>query len=94
MGTAETTLYEDDGRSQKYLQGQHARRKVSYQGHDLTVAATHYPLPERKLHFRFFTIARLTKASWDGQPVALKRNGNTLEVTVPDGPQAHRLHLQ
>jgi alpha-glucosidase len=92
--TAETTLYEDDGRTQEYLRGQQARRKVTYKNHQVTIAATPYSLPERKLHFRFFSNARLTRAHWDGQPVALRRTANYLEVTVPDSNQAHQMRLE
>lgn len=92
--TAETTLYEDDGQTQDYLKGEFARRTVRFADNQLEIAATPYRLPERALVVRIYTIRKYASAEWDGQPVALRRQDNYLEVSGPDGMGAHRLVLR
>jgi len=92
-GQASTSLYEDDGKTPQYTQGRFARRKVRYGQNRLSLEATGYPLPQRQLHLKIYTTAPIQKATWDGHPVPIQKTPTTLELRVPDGPQAHQLLL-
>jgi len=91
-GRAEATLYEDDGKTQQYLNNQCARRKASFQNHQLTIQSTGYALPQRKLNVRFYA-TQASKASYNNQPVPLQKHANYVEVQINEGPQEHVLRL-
>jgi alpha-glucosidase len=87
---AEGTLYEDDGKSQQYLHGGFARRKVSFANRTLTIEKTGYALPQRPLHVRFYN-TKNQSATVDGKPVPVRYYPNYIEVQTSDGPHVIRL---
>lgn len=91
-GQAESTLYEDDGKSQAYLNGQCARRKASFRDRQFNLEATGYALPQRSLQLRFYA-TQAKGASYNGKPVPLTQHPNYIEVQIPEGGQAHSLKL-
>lgn len=87
---AEGTLYEDDGKSQQYLHGGFARRKVAFANRTLTIEKTGYALPQRPLHVRFYN-TKNQSATVDGKPVPVRYYPNYIEVQTSDGPHVIRL---
>jgi alpha-glucosidase len=92
QGQAESTLYEDDGKTQAYLNGQCARRKVSFRNRQLTIEATSYALPQRSLQLRFYA-TRAKLAIYNGKPLPVSQHSNYVEVQIPESGQAHSLKL-
>jgi alpha-glucosidase len=95
-GTASVELYEDDGTSEDYRNGEFSRRRVSVQGNRVQLAAAQgsYRGPQRPLKFHFYGQGKAAAAVLDGQTLPVKRRGAVLDVTIPDDRGAHNLELR
>lgn len=98
QGHAETTLYEDDGLTQTYLNGVERRTKVSYQstatGGDVDISAPvgSYQPGAREI---LFTIrAGTKKAVSEGKTLTAITDGEWVYVAIPDDGKAHKIELR
>lgn len=99
-GNARTQLYEDDGNTQGYLNGQWARRSVSCQRRadryevQISPVKGSYALPQRPLHLRFYGAGNLRQARMGDLALALRKGNAYWEVVLPDQAQGVQLQLR